>query len=67
MKESIHKPTGEKIAIKMYDRYKLMEVQRKKSAIREIKILSKLNHPNIVRLYEAIDTSKYVYLVMDYV
>ena len=51
----------------MYDRYKLMEVQRKKSALREIKILSKLNHSNIVKLYEAIDTAKYVYLVMEYV
>jgi MAP/microtubule affinity-regulating kinase len=51
----------------MYDRYKLMDVQRKKSALREIKILSKLNHPNIVKLYESIDSSKYVYLVMEYV
>lgn len=44
-----------------------MDVQRKKSALREIKILSKLNHPNIVKLYESIDTSKTVYLVMEYV
>lgn len=26
VKESIHKPTGEKIAIKVYDRHKLMDV-----------------------------------------
>ena len=43
-----------------------MDTQRKKSALREIKILSKLNHPGIVKLYEAVDTSKYVYLVMEY-
>jgi serine/threonine protein kinase len=45
VKEALHKPTGERVAIKIYDRFKLMDVQRKKSAIREIKILSKLNHP----------------------
>lgn len=67
VKESFHRPTGERIAIKVYDRFKLMEVQRKKSALREIKILNRLKHPNIVKLYEAIDTSKYVYLVMEYV
>lgn len=50
----------------MYDRYKLMDVQRKKSALREIKILSRLSHSNVIKLYEAIDTSKYVYLVMEY-
>lgn len=67
VKESIHKNTGERVAIKQYDRYKLMDIQRKKSAMREIKILSRLQHPNVVKLYEAIDTSKYVYLVMEYV
>jgi serine/threonine protein kinase len=67
VKESFHKPTGERVAIKQYDRYKLMDTQRKKSAIREIKILSRLSHSGIVKLYEAIDTSKFVYLVMEYV
>ncbi|CDW85791.1 protein kinase domain containing protein [Stylonychia lemnae] len=66
VKESVHRPTNERVAIKIYDRYKLMDLQRKKSALREIKILSKLNHPNIVKLYESIDTSKQVYLVMEY-
>ena len=64
--EAKHKVTLEKVAIKKYDRYKLLDLQRKKQAIREIKILSKLSHPSIVRLHEAIDSSKYVYLVMEY-
>jgi len=54
------------VAIKQYDRYKLLDLQRKKQAIREIKILSKLEHPNIIKLHESIDTVKYVYLVMEY-
>ena len=67
VKESVHKKTGEKVAIKQYDRYKLLDLQRKKQAIREIKILSGLEHPNIVKLHESIDTHKYVYLVMEFI
>lgn len=70
VREALHKPTGEKVAIKVYDRMKLMDIQRKKSALREIKILSKLNHPQVVKLYESIDcptATKSVYLIMEYV
>ena len=41
-------------------------MQRKKQAIREIRILSRLNFPNVIKLYEAIDSPQYVYLVMEY-
>ena len=61
----MHRQTNQQVAIKIYDRYKLMDVQRRKSAIREVKILLKLSHPSIIRLYEAIDTAKYVYLIME--
>ena len=65
VKECLHKPSGEKVAIKQYDRMKLMDIQRKKQAVREIRILSRLNHKGVVKLYEAIDTNQYVYLVME--
>ena len=67
MKEGTHKPSGERVAIKQYDRTKLVDPQRKKQALREIRILSRLQHPNIVRLFEAIDSPNYVYLIMEYV
>lgn len=34
---------------------------------REIKLMEKMRHPNIIKLYEIIDTHKYVILVMEYV
>ena len=33
----------------------------------EVKILTKLDHPNIVKYYETYDDEKYIYLVMEYI
>ncbi len=44
-----------------------MESQRKKSVIREINALKKLNHENIMKLYDVIDTPKQLFLVMEFV
>lgn len=65
VKEAQHKATGELVAIKVYDKYKLIDVQKKRSAIREIKILKKMQHPNVVMLHDAIDTQRQLYLVME--
>ena len=51
-----HKPTGHKVAIKMYEKYKLIDPNVKANLLKEIKILWKLQHPNIVTLYESIDS-----------
>jgi len=64
---AIHKPTNKKVAIKTYDKFKLLDPQRKKSVRREIKLMQKLNHPHIIKLFEAIDMPRQVHLVMEYV
>jgi calcium-dependent protein kinase len=33
----------------------------------EVDILTKLDHPNIVKYYETYDDEKYIYLVMEYI
>ena len=57
-----HIPTNTQRAVKLYDRSKLIDSTRKQSLVKEIKILKRIDHPNIIKFYEAIDTSKYVYL-----
>lgn len=53
--------------MKIYKKYKLMDPNRRKSVKREIKLMEKMRNSNIVALYEVIDTSKYVILIMEYV
>jgi MAP/microtubule affinity-regulating kinase len=63
----LHKETNEKIACKIYDKLKLLDPDRRKGVKREIKIMEKLDHPHIAKLYEAFDTHKHVYLVVEHV
>jgi MAP/microtubule affinity-regulating kinase len=63
----LHKPSNRKVAMKIYKKYKLMDPNRCKSVKREIKLMEKINNQQIIKLYEVIDTSKYVILVMEYV
>ena len=67
VKYAIHKPTNRKVAIKIYEKSKFIEPNRLKNAQREIQILHKINHPNILKLYESIETEEYIYLVLELV
>ena len=64
-----HKASGATVAIKSYDRARLLKTNFRFDALREeIKVLSKLNHPNLIHLYNALekDPAK-VHLITDYV
>lgn len=65
--KAIHRPTKEIVAIKTYERVRLVDQQRKKGVQREIRIQSRMAHPNVVRLMETIETQKQIHLVMEYV
>ena len=64
---ALHKESQIKTALKFYDIKNLRTLQRKKSLKSEIKILSKLNHNNIMKLYEAFSTSTHIVLALEYV
>ena len=61
-----HIKTNEIVAIKILDKEKMKEIDKIRSN-REIKILKKTRHRNIVHLYNDINTEKLIYLIMEYV
>ncbi|XP_022068106.1 MAP/microtubule affinity-regulating kinase 3 isoform X1 [Acanthochromis polyacanthus] len=60
-----HILTGREVAIKIIDKTQLNPTSLQK-LFREVKIMKILNHPNIVKLFEVIETEKTLYLVMEY-
>lgn len=61
-----HIPTNCEVAIKIIDKTQLNTNSLEK-LFREVSIMKVLNHPNIVKLYEVIETEKTLYLAMEYV
>ena len=64
---ALYRPTNKKIALKIYEKTRLLEPQRRKSVKREIRLMEKMRHPHVVKLYEVIETEKQVFLSMEYV
>ncbi|CAG9862147.1 unnamed protein product [Phyllotreta striolata] len=59
-----HVFTGEKVAVKVIDKSKLDEVS-KAHLFQEVRCMKLVQHPNVVRLYEVIDTATKLYLVLE--
>ena len=62
-----HQITGEKVAIKILDKEKIIQEADKTRIEREIKILKNLRHNNIVHLYDIKETSNSLYIIMEYI
>jgi 5'-AMP-activated protein kinase catalytic alpha subunit len=63
---AIHELTEQKVAIKILEKKKIADISDIERVSREIHILKLIRHPNLIQLYEIIETSKYLFLVMEY-
>ncbi|KAL0962097.1 hypothetical protein UPYG_G00335610 [Umbra pygmaea] len=59
-----HVFTGEKVAVKVIDKSRLDQVARA-HLFQEVRCMKLVQHPNVVRLYEVIDTQTKLYLILE--
>ncbi|KYO29481.1 SNF-related serine/threonine-protein kinase [Alligator mississippiensis] len=59
-----HVFTGEKVAVKVIDKSKL-DVSAAGQLLQEVRCMKLVQHPNVVRLYEVIDTHSKLYLILE--
>ena len=66
VKLATHIPTGEKVAIKILEKSLISGKEELKRIEKEIKYLKKFNHPNIIQIYEVVESKNSFYIVMEY-
>ena len=49
----------------MVEKARLRSERQKARMLNEITIMKKFRHPNLIRLYEVIETTTHIYLVME--
>uniref|UniRef100_A0A452HKH7 non-specific serine/threonine protein kinase n=1 Tax=Gopherus agassizii TaxID=38772 RepID=A0A452HKH7_9SAUR len=59
-----HVFTGEKVAVKVIDKSKL-DMSAAGQLLQEVRCMKLVQHPNVVRLYEVIDTHSKLYLILE--
>ncbi|XP_050437403.1 SNF-related serine/threonine-protein kinase [Adelges cooleyi] len=64
VKSARHVFTGEQVAVKVIDKNKLEEVSRN-HLYQEVRCMKLVQHPNVVRLYEVIDTHSKLYIILE--
>ena len=58
--------TGEKVAIKMIDKGRLVEQADRRRVGREIRVLKRLSHQSVIRVFDVVESHSRIYVVMEY-
>lgn len=67
VKLATHKRTGEKFAVKIYEKSRLTDPSKRANVNREISILKRIGHPSIISFGKMIENSENVYLFTEFV
>ena len=65
VKLATHLQTNEKVAIIFINKHKLTHTGDNECILNEIKVLSTLNHPNILKAFEVFEDEMNYYIVME--
>ena len=65
VKTGTHILTGEKVAVKVLEKSRIVEKADVTRVAREIKILKRNLHHNVIQLFEVLDTPATIYLIME--
>ena len=60
MRIGTHTITGEKVAIKILEKDRIKDKGDVERVTREINILKKVRHPNVIQLYEVTNSAPFV-------
>lgn len=67
VKLAVHEYTGSRVAIKIINK-KLLKSEKMSIKIkREIRLMKYFNHPNMIQLYQVLDSPQNIFVVMEYV
>ncbi|KAF9926831.1 hypothetical protein FBU30_003653 [Linnemannia zychae] len=66
VKLGMHAETGEEVAIKLIRRQSVDNTPRINKIGREISVLRTIRHPNIISLFDVIETERYIGIVIEY-
>ncbi|OWZ21766.1 5'-AMP-activated protein kinase, catalytic subunit [Phytophthora megakarya] len=67
VKLGLHLLTGEKVAVKILEKKRIVLAADVERVAREIKILKRNRHQNVIQLYEVIDSPDRIFLIMEHV
>ncbi|KAG2931884.1 hypothetical protein PC129_g10978 [Phytophthora cactorum] len=67
VKLGLHMLTGEKVAVKILEKKRIVQAADVERVAREIKILKRNRHQNVIQLYEVIDSPDRIFLIMEHI